>query len=305
MTTLQNISSVQNHGHRGARGRRPENTLAAVDYAIRSGADGVEVDLRLCADGSVVVFHDAAVSPTLAMLPGAGRDFSPLALADATVEELRAFDIGTALTGSDYAEQFPDQVPVPGERIPTLTEFLDHALRHGPDSLVLNLELKSDGEPAGDWIDGYVDQVLRAVELREIVSRIYLQSFDWRLAKAALARCPDLLVGLLTDQQPDAEPCIPEAGNPSAWSDGMDLSDFGGSVPCMVSATGARVWSAHYRDLYPEKIIEAHGLGLAVYTWTVNDDADMKRLIDWGVDTITTDYPDRLSGLLREMAAHK
>lgn len=44
-----------------------------------------------------------------------------------------------------------------------------------------------------------------------------------------------------------------------------------------------------------ESPAEAHGLGLEVVVWTVNEEADMRRLIDMGVDGIITDYPDRLA----------
>ncbi len=49
-----------------------------------------------------------------------------------------------------------------------------------------------------------------------------------------------------------------------------------------------------WRNLTPDAVGEAHALGLLVLPWTVNDPADMARLIDWKVDGIITDYPDRL-----------
>jgi glycerophosphoryl diester phosphodiesterase len=47
-------------------------------------------------------------------------------------------------------------------------------------------------------------------------------------------------------------------------------------------------------------LAEAQGLGLKVIPWTVNNPADMARLMDWGVDGIITDYPDRLRELMRQ-----
>jgi glycerophosphoryl diester phosphodiesterase len=61
------------------------------------------------------------------------------------------------------------------------------------------------------------------------------------------------------------------------------------------------VWSGNHHDLSAEQVDEAHSLGLGVYTWTVNDTADMERVIALGVDAITTDYPGRLVSLLRDM----
>jgi glycerophosphoryl diester phosphodiesterase len=60
----------------------------------------------------------------------------------------------------------------------------------------------------------------------------------------------------------------------------------------------ARIWSPNYRDLTEALVKEAKGLGLGVLPWTVNDPPDMERLIDWGVDGIITDYPDRLRDVM-------
>ena len=62
---------------------------------------------------------------------------------------------------------------------------------------------------------------------------------------------------------------------------------------CVTTARCLR-WSPQRRNLTPELVHEAHGKGLKVLPWTVNNPADMERLIDMGVDGIITDYPDRL-----------
>src|SRR5437899_2504336 len=74
-------------GHRGVRGEAPENTMAAFELAAASGADGVELDVRLCRSGEVVVCHD----PTLARATG-GKD--ERAVADLDLAELRRADVG-------------------------------------------------------------------------------------------------------------------------------------------------------------------------------------------------------------------
>jgi glycerophosphoryl diester phosphodiesterase len=69
----------------------------------------------------------------------------------------------------------------------------------------------------------------------------------------------------------------------------------------MVKAAGGAIWSPNYRDLDDALVKEAQALGLRVLPWTVNDPADMGRLIEWGVDGMISDYPDRL----REVAAKR
>jgi glycerophosphoryl diester phosphodiesterase len=66
-----------------------------------------------------------------------------------------------------------------------------------------------------------------------------------------------------------------------------------GSLPKMVKAAGCTIWSPNHADLNAALVKEAQALGLRVLPWTVNERADMDRLIGWGVDGLITDYPDR------------
>ena len=67
---------------------------------------------------------------------------------------------------------------------------------------------------------------------------------------------------------------------------------------CEFAAAGCATWSPAFRNLTPETLKEAKGLGLQVVPWTVNDKADMERLVDLGVDGLISDYPDRLRTVL-------
>jgi len=287
------------HGHRGARGRRPENTLAATRFAIECGVDGIEVDLCVSADDVVVVHHDLTLSKNLA------RD-SRGEWADGTIpvrrkpySSLKHYDVGRLRPGSDYADRFPLQQPIDGSPIPTLDQFIQTVVRHAPPDVILNLELKGQREHP-DLLpppEAYVDLVLNQIDAHGVAHRTYLQSFDWQLERLARTRRSDLSTGLLTDMQPDAAPDIPSQTGDTAWTDGWSLASFDHSVPAMVKATGCRIWSSNFRDLTPDLIRDAHNLDLEVYVWTVNDLDDMKRMVEWGVDAITTDYPDRLVAL--------
>jgi len=85
---------------------------------------------------------------------------------------------------------------------------------------------------------------------------------------------------------------------PSPWTAGLDIDDFSGSVPRLVAAAGCQVWSPLYRNAKGDDVAAAKTLGLKVIPWTVNERADMERLIALGVDGIITDYPDRLRAVM-------
>ena len=91
-----------------------------------------------------------------------------------------------------------------------------------------------------------------------------------------------------------------QRGKPGAspWTAGLDIDDFGGSVPRLVAAAGCSVWSPNFRNVTAASLAEAKALGLKVIPWTVNERADMARLIELGVSGIITDYPDRLRAVM-------
>src|SRR5262249_47815617 len=98
------MDAVEIVAHRGSSYLAPENTLASVELAWKEGADAVEGDFRLTADGQIVCLHDA----TLARTAGVNRP-----VAECTLDELRKYDFGT-WKGPQFA----------GEPIPTLNELL-------------------------------------------------------------------------------------------------------------------------------------------------------------------------------------
>ena len=82
------------------------------------------------------------------------------------------------------------------------------------------------------------------------------------------------------------------------WTSGLKLTDFE-DAPAMVAAAGGKLWSPHFNDLSQATLARARTLNLRVIPWTVNEVSDMARLIDWGVDGLITDYPDRLRTVMQ------
>ena len=146
-------------GHRGARHAAPENTLAAFELARTEGADGIELDVRLDADGAVIVLHD----PTLTRVTeGADRRHAE----DIPSRELARLDVGS------------------GQRVPLLADVLDWARASGQR---VNIELKSDVRDRSRLLHG-VRSVLDRTELPSVIFSSFHPYFVWWLAR----HLPDL-----------------------------------------------------------------------------------------------------------------
>jgi glycerophosphoryl diester phosphodiesterase len=127
-----------------------------------------------------------------------------------------------------------------------------------------------------------------------------IQSFDWRTLELVHKLEPGMRTVYLTVESPEYDTVRDDT-----WTAGRRPDDHGASVPRMVRASAGAapgvIWSPAYQSLTPARLAEAKALGLVVVPWTVNDPATMERLIDWGVDGLITDYPDRL----REVMARR
>jgi len=134
--------------HRGFSSRAPENTRAAVARSIEVGADMVEVDVTMTADGRVICLHDETLDRTT---DGRGPATSR------TLDEIRRLD-----AGSWFSPEFA------GEPVPTLDEVLD--LVDG--RALLNIEIKPEAVP-----HGAVNAVAELVRRRDLVDRVVVSSF--------------------------------------------------------------------------------------------------------------------------------
>jgi glycerophosphoryl diester phosphodiesterase len=239
--------------HRGASQVAPENTLPAFEAAIRSGADGVELDTQYSSDGHLVVIHDLTLDR---LTNGIGRvTAQPLAT-------LRALDAG-AYFGPAFV----------GTRIPLLGEVLDLV----KDKLLVNVELKvPDTASAGMGAD-----VVAAVRAHGMADQVVISSFNpFALRKAKLAG-PEIECALLV------------------------AHDLPGWMRWGLTRRYSRADSIHPEAAMVDEAYVAwarkHGLRLRV--WTVDDEAEMRRLLDLGVDAVITDAPDRWVEMVKSSSA--
>ncbi len=283
--------SFEIQGHRGARGLFPENTLQGFQATRNLGVKAFELDVGLTRDGVVVVSHDPALNPDITRGPD-GQWLSepgPL-IRDLTLAELLRYDVGRIRPGTRYADLFPDQAAIDGARIPTLLDVL-----RMDDQARFNIEIKTDPTQPGHTADpvALADAVLAVIDQADAGLRAMIESFDWRGPRHVRAVRPEIPTAWLTSQTTETASGL--------WWGGRTLADHGGSVPRAVVAAGGRVWAPQYLTLTQDRLAEAHALGLSVLPWTVNQPSDIRRLIQWGVDGLITDRPDRALRILGQV----
>ena len=286
-------------GHRGARGLLPENTLPAFERALALGVTTLELDVGMTKDGVLVISHDPYLNPDIAR-DASGRFLEqrgPL-IRSLTWAELQVYDVGRIKPGTEYARQFSDQVPVDGARIPRLSDLFDLVKRAGDDRVRFDIETKlspdkPDETPLPEpFARALVDQIRKA----GVAGRSTIQSFDWRTLQVVQRIAPEIPTAYLTLQR-RFDNIGAERAEGSNWTAGYQYRVHG-SVPKMVKAAGGGTWSAFHGDLDAAKVKEAQALGLKVLAWTVNDPAQMARVLDYGIDGLITDRPDLARKLL-------
>lgn len=234
--------------HAGCGGHAPPDTLEGVRKAIELGADAVEVDVQVSAEGVPVVIHDDTVDSTT---DGTGN-----------IQMISLEKIGKLNAAASYPA-WPHR-----EVVPTLEQVVREV--RGEALLVLDVK-RSD-------IEGVILDVLR---MNGAVDDVMVWSTHPHVVAQFRDYQPSIPAALLTggEEWRDMDQFFHEA----LWRN-------------------AQACSIHHSILTPELAHEARRHGLGPYTWTVNDEADFRRVIDCGVAGVITDYPDRLIKLLDELA---
>jgi glycerophosphoryl diester phosphodiesterase len=241
-------------GHRGASAAAPENSLSAFALAITQGADGVECDVHLTADGQIVILHDDTVDATT---DGHGP-IASLTLAEARKLTLRPR--GGANPAGTTAEH-----------IPTLAEVLER-FGHGPT--VLNVEIKQMATT------DLAEATARVVEEHGAAQMVLLSSFDTKALAYLQRNHPNLRRALLFPPSIRAGVMAGLLGS-SRWI--MQAQRLG----CVAIHP---LWRLATTGM----IARAHALGMSVNVWTADDEATARRLAELHVDGIITNDPMRV-----------
>ena len=296
---LTKLNHIKIYGHRGARGDLPENTLNSFQYLFDHLISAYETDILVSKDLNPVITHDFKLDPSFTQdNNGEWITDENIKIFDLTYEELSKYDVGTLNKLSKYGRSFVNQKSLPNQKIPKLDDLLNLTARNQTENLIINLEIKST--PAQENFtplpQEMVKLVLDVVNNSALKDKIIYSSFDWRILREIKNQNPHAPRAYLTElQQPETK--ISETiYDQSPWIDFMPLKNPI-EIPRLIASLGGQAWHPYFQDISKKMIEISHEANLAVNVWTVNDEDDMLKMIEYGVDGIITDYPLRLKNL--------
>ena len=263
-TQHADLERFQVIAHRGASGDAPESTLPALEIAHLAGADYLELDIQISADGHLVAFHDRELQRTS---NGEGR------INDYDLETLQQLD-----TGRWFNAAYPDKADGSFAGLPILT--LEEVFEHFGHDARYYLETKAPGQNPG--LEPTLINMLERFEMVQS-GRVIVQSFS----RESLLTMRDLnadlpLVQLLWLSADDAPLNLEALGDIAEYSLGIGVN-FRDNEQAVLTESFIQTTQHH---------------GLKVHVYTVNEQKDMQALIDWGADGLFTDYPERLLKLV-------
>jgi glycerophosphoryl diester phosphodiesterase len=235
--------------------------MAAFAAGLASGADGLELDVRLSRDGVVVVHHDRTLDRTTSAAGEVGH---------LTADELARVDAGCRFE-RDGGRPFANR----GIGVPTLDDVL---ARHPSTRIIVELKVNT-AELAR--------AVVGLIRRRDAVERVCLAAFGLRVLRAARALEPAIATSAAREE-------VRWALYRSWCRWPVSRAPYAGyQVPERAGST---------RIVSPRFVEYARRAGLAVQVWTVDSDADARRLLDWGVNALITDRPDIVAPISRSHA---
>ena len=258
-------------GHRGFRGRFPENSVEAARAAIHLGVDALELDVVVSADGKIIVSHEPYMCHTLCLKPD-GSAISEAESKELNLFKMSAGEIAKYSYGTLPYTKFPEQAKTACHKL-ELTAFCEQLM--GAEEMYipqLTIELKSSEKTDQVYHPApskYIDAFLKCVDQIDERWPIAVQSFDLRLLKELDRRGVELpLIALNDNAELDVD----------ALCEQLNFIPDG--------------YGPHYDLVNAELVNDCAELGIDLSVWTVNELKEAERLFGLGVRNFITDYPD-------------
>lgn len=258
-------------GHRGARGFFPENSIEGFVAAVELQVNTVQMEVVISQDNQVVVSHEPWLSSIICL----GINEKPVAEGkDLMIYKMNYDELTNYNCGSLPHPNFPLQAKIPTFK-PLLTEVIAEVeARVSELELPLvyyNIEIRST--PEGDGVfhpapKEYCQLVLDVIKAENILDRTIIQSFDVRALQEMRALAPSVPLALLIEESTDFQKNLDQLG----------------FVP--------EIYSPNFHLVTEELVHSCKENNIKLIPWTVNEEEDMVKLLELGVDGIITDYPD-------------
>jgi glycerophosphoryl diester phosphodiesterase len=247
--------------HQGGENIRPSNTLEAFHHAVELGADVLDTDMHMTKDGVLVLMHDQTVDRTT---DGHG------AIRDLTLAEIKQLDAAYNFT-TDNGQTFPYRGQ--GLRVPMLEELLQLF----PDKR-FGIEIKQT-EPVET-----AQRFCALIRQYHMEPSVLVSSFRQENMNEFRKQCPEVATSATEDEV-----------RPFFFASLLGMTR---AFTPVFNSLQVPEEAAGFQILTPQFVAAAHERGLPVQPWTINEEADLKRILTLGVDGINTDNPDRLLSLL-------
>lgn len=273
--------SLEIHGHRGARGLYPENTLTGFKEAIIIGVTALEMDVVVSADNEIVVSHEAWMNEQICSMPngefikpGEGKKYN---LYKMTYAEIEKFDCG-----KKGHPEFPFQNKIP-EHKPLLKTVLQETERFVIENRLseINYTIEIKSEEAFDTVfnptpEQFVKLVLDVLKTNKILNRTTLQSFDVRILQVLHKINSGARLALLVE-------------NTESLENNLNCLGFKPDV-----------YSPEYILVNKDLADKLKAMNIKLIPWTVNETDDIKKMLSFDVAGIISDYPDRVIEILKK-----
>ena len=220
--------------HRGERVLTPENTIQSCEMALAQGANALEVDVRLCQSGEVVLYHDLTLY----------KHFRKLKTVECTtLDELQSMHFSQ------------EKYKHPG-KLCTLDEFLEAFKNTVP----INLDAKSQTF----FNNKFSKELIHLLERHRLKDQVWISSFNPLLIRAIKKMAPTVRTGYL-------------------FQDPLQIYRF---IDIFLDSDA---WHPHHKNLSGWLVKEGRRLNKKMYTWTVNREKTLEKVLKFDIDGIVTD----------------
>ena len=261
--------NIKIHGHRGARGVLPENTLAAFKYAIENGIDVLELDLQMTKDNEIIIYHDKNINTEICS--GFGKPIKSLSL-----KEIKEYDCG-----SKKNPNFPLQRVVPGEKIPTFIELI-HFINNNykNKNIQMNIEIKTEKSIDSDnEVYEFSKKLIDIIHKYNIANNVIIQSFDIRALQYVNEIDKNIKKSYLLE----------------------DKLDYVNTIIDISKRLGVKIISPDFNLIDKNFVKKMQDNGFEVFVWTVNDIDSFKKVAEYGVDSIISDDPLKMKNYIESL----